>query len=113
MVQQLQKNLLKQKALLSKMASDESGQKLFLACLEHMLTEEEPSLLPKAPLVMKALYDEDILEEESIIAWHEGGPKLNKRLGISEAQGAAIRKAADPLVTWLKEAEEEDDEDED
>ena len=93
------------------MAPDEAGQKLLLACLEHMLTEEEPSLLPKAPLLLKCLYDEDILEEESIIAWHDGGAKLNKRLGISEAQGAAIRKASDPLITWLKEAEEEDDED--
>ena len=48
----------------------------------------------------KALYDNDVVGEGVIIAWHATPPPP----GL-----AALRLAVAPLVTWLQEAEEESD----
>jgi translation initiation factor 5 len=73
-----------------------------------------PCACAQAALVLKALYDEDIVEEELITGWYDK-PAVGRSLGIEPAAAAAVREAAAPFVDWLKEAEsdeEEDDEDE-
>ena len=50
--------------------------------------------------LFKALYDNDVVGEGVIIAWHATPPPP----GL-----AALRLAVAPLVTWLQEAEEESD----
>ena len=63
-----------------------------------MRAEEDPKLLARLPLALKTFYDADVLEEDAILAWGAG------------ATGKA-RTAAQPLLTWLAEAEEDDDDD--
>ena len=61
--------------------------------------------------VLKGLYDEDIVSEALIIAWHGKG-NAGKVLGVSTAAGEAVRQAAAPFIQWLEEAESDDESDE-
>lgn len=55
--------------------------------------------------VIHHLYNENVLSEESILKWHQKN---------EDSQFArSIRKKADKLIEWLKDAEEETDSDED
>lgn len=61
--------------------------------------------------VLKALYDEDIVEEEIITAWH-AHPGTGKALGVPAAAAEKVRKAAAPFVEWLEEAESDEESEE-
>lgn len=45
------------------------GQKYLLIGVERLVGEVFPSLLPKVAIILKAFYDNDILEEEAILEW--------------------------------------------
>ena len=63
-------------------------------------------------LVLKVLYDEDVVEEDIILAWHAKAG-AGAVVGVAPAAGAAVREAAQPIVDWLREAESDDSEEED
>ena len=52
-------------------------------------------------MALKALYDEDIVEEDMIIAWYNK-PTAGKVLGIPAAAAKAVREAATKFVEWLQ-----------
>lgn len=68
------------------------------------------------PVILKHLYDSDIVEEEAMLMW-AGEPGRSEEFtppALSDEQVAALRAKAAPFVTWLEEADEEDgDEDDD
>ncbi|KAI9193036.1 nucleotide-diphospho-sugar transferase [Polychytrium aggregatum] len=54
--------------------------------------------------LIRELYEADIIEEDSILAWFTAS---SKRSGVA----AKIRDSVKPFVVWLQEAEEDEDED--
>jgi translation initiation factor 5 len=77
--------------------SDAASQNGALECIEKLCSSKE--LSKKAPLIVKQFYDSDIIEEEVILDWYEN------RLSNPD-----LKKELKKLVTWLQEAEEEDEE---
>lgn len=86
------------------------AQKYFMGGFEKTVELFRDKLLNKVPVILKVLYDEDIIDEESILDWAK---KVSKKY-VSKELSEQIHKKADPFIKWLKEAEEEtSDEEED
>ena len=98
------------KLLLRFTHDNHKAQKYLLGGIEKTIETHKDALLPKVAHIFKALYDEDVLDEEVILEW---GKKVSKKY-VNKDLSEQIHKKADPFLKWLKEAEEESsDEDED
>jgi translation initiation factor 5 len=62
--------------------------------------------------VLTALYENDIVEDDIILAWHNHTGTA-KSLGVLPADAEKVRKAAAPFVEWLEEEEDTGTESED
>jgi translation initiation factor 5 len=87
------------------------AQKYLLGGYEKLVGDVfKDKLFDKCMAIMKALYDEDILEEEAILEW---AGKESKKY-VSKEVSRKIHEKVAPFIKWLKEAEvDEDEEDED
>ncbi|KAG5846999.1 eukaryotic translation initiation factor 5-like [Anguilla rostrata] len=83
--------------------NNKKAQKYLLGGFECLVKLHQAQLLPRVPIVLKALYDADLLEEDVILAWAE---KVSKKY-VSKELAKEIHAKAAPFVKWLKEAEEE------
>ncbi|KAM9903821.1 hypothetical protein OXX79_003109 [Metschnikowia pulcherrima] len=93
--------------LLAKLINErEDYEKAFLGGLERFLGLEKPDLIVAVPKILHKLYDSEIVSEEAIIEW---GSKVSKKY-VPKDVSKKVRKAAKPFVKWLKEADEESDE---
>ena len=79
----------------------DTTQKALLRYVQKLAVEgkHKDTLSRKVPRLLKAMYDLDLLEEEAVTRWYNKGSK-------AEA-GRAVREAAVPFLKWLREAEEE------
>jgi len=93
-------------------SSDASGQLAQLVAAEHLLGVTLHGRAREAPLVLKALYDADLVEEDLILAWYR---KTNAGgvLDVPESAAKEVRAAAKPFVEWLEEASDSEEDDED
>ncbi|KAJ8411675.1 hypothetical protein AAFF_G00153130 [Aldrovandia affinis] len=83
--------------------NNKKAQKYLLGGFECLVKLHQAQLLPRVPIVLKDLYDADLLEEDVILAWAE---KVSKKY-VSKELAKEIHARAAPFVKWLKEAEEE------
>lgn len=84
---------------------EDDFEKAFLGGLERLLGTEKPELIPAVPKILMTIYDKDLVSEEAIINW---GSKVSKKY-VPKEVSKKVRKAAKPFIQWLKEAEEESD----
>ncbi|RZS00385.1 hypothetical protein BHM03_00030086 [Ensete ventricosum] len=80
----------------------EESQVLLLHAIEAYCGKCSPEAVKEVALVVKVLYDDDILEEETITKWYEEGTAGGKM--------SQVFKNVKPFVEWLQSAESETDE---
>uniref|UniRef100_G3NLM8 Eukaryotic translation initiation factor 5 n=1 Tax=Gasterosteus aculeatus aculeatus TaxID=481459 RepID=G3NLM8_GASAC len=83
--------------------NNKKAQKYLLGGFECVVKLHQVQLLARVPIILKDLYDADLLEEDVIFAWAE---KVSKKY-VSKELAKEIHAKAAPFVKWLKEAEEE------
>jgi len=62
-------------------------------------------LLPRVPVILQTLYDNDVLDESTILTWHSTPPEASWL--VNKKVAATVRQKAKPFIDWLKSAEEE------
>lgn len=61
------------------------------------------------PVMIKLLYDEDALQEETILEWADEG--RSEYTVVDEDNRAVLRGEAEPVVVWLQDSDSEDEDD--
>ncbi|KAI1818774.1 domain found in IF2B/IF5-domain-containing protein [Poronia punctata] len=103
----------KRAGLLKQIGTSERHEKALLGGVERLLANlggDHPELLTSDKIVkiLHQLYDKDIVSEEVVTKW---GTKASKKY-VDLATSKKIRRAAEPFLKWLEEAEEDDSSDE-
>ncbi|KAK7340915.1 hypothetical protein VNO77_21633 [Canavalia gladiata] len=98
------KEAMKKKSYLTAaVAEDEGLQLLLLRAIEEFSCKSTSNALKEVALVLKALYDADVLEEEHIVQWYQKGLK-------GDNKSSQIWKNVQPFIDWLQNAESESEE---
>lgn len=96
--------------LLELLVTSEKEQKALLGSFERLVGVIKSELLSQISMILQALYNNDLVDEEALLAWRE---KPSKKYASKEIS-AQVRAKAKPFFDWLEEAEsDEDDEDDD
>lgn len=101
------KEIPKRVELLTKFGTTEKHQRSLLGGIERLVGINHRSLLPKISLILKSLYDADVLDEEVILKW---GAKPSRKY-VDKETSKEVRKKAEAFLSWLETAEDEDSED--
>ncbi|KAJ5815671.1 eukaryotic translation initiation factor 5 [Penicillium riverlandense] len=95
--------------LLKKMITSERHEKAFLGGTERFVGQDHPALISQVPAILLGYYQNDLVSEETLKSW---GAKASKRY-VDSSINKKVRKAAQPFLEWLENAESEDDSEED
>ncbi|KAF0935678.1 hypothetical protein E2562_035124 [Oryza meyeriana var. granulata] len=100
----LAKEVVKRKDYLAAaVGDDEDAQALLLHSIEAFCDKCSADVVKEIPVVLKALYDRDILEEEAIHMWHEEAVAVGRR-------SSEVLEKGKPFVEWLQSADSEEEE---
>lgn len=93
------------------MVTGEKHEKALLGGVERFIGlrgKDNPDIYQQTSKVLMVLYNEDILSEEVISKW---GTKASKKY-IDLPTSKKVRKSAETFLTWLAEAESDDEDSE-
>lgn len=93
----------KKKDILAAVVTSPASQIALLNRIEYFCGKVNPSVVSKVSFIIKELYDQEIVEEESVLGWYEKE---------KDSEIPTVREQATPIIKWLKEAEEESEEEE-
>ncbi|KAK7050828.1 eukaryotic translation initiation factor 5 [Paramarasmius palmivorus] len=93
--------------LFAKTVTSEKHQKSLLGGIERLVGLSHPELIPSVPKILMAFYQSDILEEEVVTQW---GTHVSKKY-VDKETSKKVRKASEPFLKWLEEADDDDDDD--
>ncbi|KAI3862099.1 hypothetical protein MKX03_007322 [Papaver bracteatum] len=97
------KEVTKKKNYLAAATHDNEGsQILLLRAIGAFCEKSVPEIVKEIWLVLKTLYDEDVLEEEYIVQWFNEGLASS-----SSSKNSQILKYVKPFIVWLQSAESE------
>lgn len=99
------KEATKKKNFLAAAASQEGSQIILLRSIEYFCLNTSPEAAKEVPLVLKSLYDRDVIEEEFVLEWYQQGL-------AGENKSCQIWKHVKPFIEWLQNAESETEEEE-
>lgn len=98
--------------LLAHFAEDRQSQLALVNAVEELLGTTHKEMIAAVPHVLQQLYNDDILDEETITGWYDSPPESSWLVKKDVAE--LVRARAKVFVEWLKTAEsDEEDEDED
>uniref|UniRef100_A0A453NBM1 W2 domain-containing protein n=1 Tax=Aegilops tauschii subsp. strangulata TaxID=200361 RepID=A0A453NBM1_AEGTS len=95
------KDVVKNKKYLAAAVPDEAAQMLLLQSIEAFCGKCSAEALKELPVVLKALYDGDVLEEETIVQWYNEA--------VAAGKDSQVVKNAKPVVEWLQSAESDEE----
>lgn len=94
--------------LLKKMITSERHEKAFLGGTERFVGNDHPALITQVPAILLGFYQHDLVSEETLKAW---GSKASKKY-VDISTSKKVRKAAQPFLEWLENAESEEESEE-
>jgi translation initiation factor 5 len=100
----------KRAPMLKRIITSERHEKALLGGTERLighLSGEHPDMFDKVVKILQLYYHHDLISEEVVTKW--GSKASRKYVDLSTSK--KVRKAAEPFIKWLEEAEEESDED--
>uniref|UniRef100_A0A0A9CTT3 eIF5 n=1 Tax=Arundo donax TaxID=35708 RepID=A0A0A9CTT3_ARUDO len=96
------KEVVKNMRYLAAAVPDEGAQTLLVQTIEEFCSKCSAEALKEVPVVLKALYDGDVLEEETIVQWYDAA--------FAAGKNSQVLKNAKPFVEWLQSADSESEE---
>ncbi|KAL5777095.1 hypothetical protein ACOSP7_010021 [Xanthoceras sorbifolium] len=97
------KEVSKKKNYLAAATQEEGTQTALLHSIESFCGKGNPDVVKEVALVLKSLYDNDVLEEEFILEWYKKGLDGGNK-------NSQVLKNAKPVIEWLQSAESETEE---
>ncbi|KAK4115362.1 hypothetical protein N656DRAFT_703552 [Canariomyces notabilis] len=99
----------KRAPMLKRIVSSERHEKALLGGTERLigqLGKDHPEMYDKIVKILQLYYHHDLISEEVVTKW---GSKASKKY-VDLSTSKKVRKAAEPFLKWLAEAEEESEE---
>ncbi|KAF8925828.1 nudix (nucleoside diphosphate linked moiety X)-type motif 2 [Dissophora ornata] len=95
-VETWKKVMVEKKKLLANFVRSNEDQLTLLRAWEQLFVKHRPNMMARAPIVMKGLYDAELVEEDVMLAWYD--------LATTDGE---LKKKCSVFMDWLRSAEEE------